>query len=171
MNATAMALDWPDLQDHVHFVETLAWTLRRERSLPAHVPLEDLVAQGMVGLVEARRRFNPECGTSFVTFAWIRVRGSILDYIRKECHQPRWKHGLDEDDYPDSTACIAEPSMELHRVLQQAEHLPAALKGVFDALVTTGGRPEDCTALLGISRSRFSSMRSQMRKQLRACVA
>lgn len=46
------------------------------------VPYEDLVGYGQVGLMEARKRFDPGRGLQFSTFAYYRIRGAILDGIR-----------------------------------------------------------------------------------------
>jgi len=51
-------------------------------SLPPHVPREDLEAYGVMGLLEALRRYDPAQGVRFETFAWHRVRGAILDHLR-----------------------------------------------------------------------------------------
>jgi RNA polymerase sigma factor for flagellar operon FliA len=66
---------------HVSLVRQIA--LRFARRIPRHVELDDLVQAGMVGLLEAVERFTPVQGASFATFAAIRVRGAIVDYVRK----------------------------------------------------------------------------------------
>jgi RNA polymerase sigma factor for flagellar operon FliA len=43
---------------------------------------EDLVSQGLLGLIESVDRYNPSFGTQFRTYALVRVRGKILDYLR-----------------------------------------------------------------------------------------
>jgi RNA polymerase sigma factor FliA len=43
---------------------------------------EDLISQGLLGLIEAVDRYNPSFGTQFRTYAVVRVRGKILDYLR-----------------------------------------------------------------------------------------
>lgn len=43
---------------------------------------QDLVSQGLLGLIEAVDRYNPGFGTQFSTYASVRVRGKILDYLR-----------------------------------------------------------------------------------------
>lgn len=43
---------------------------------------EDLVSQGLIGLIEAVDRYNPAFGTQFRTYATLRVRGKVLDYLR-----------------------------------------------------------------------------------------
>ncbi|MDR7563613.1 MAG: FliA/WhiG family RNA polymerase sigma factor [Armatimonadota bacterium] len=50
--------------------------------LPSHVPREDLESCGMLGLLEALERYDPSQGVRFETFAWYRIRGAILDYLR-----------------------------------------------------------------------------------------
>lgn len=46
--------------------------------------LDDLVQEGRLGLIEAAGRFQTGRGAQFATFATGRVRGAILDYIRRE---------------------------------------------------------------------------------------
>jgi RNA polymerase sigma factor FliA len=53
------------------------------RNLPQSVELDDLVAYGQLGLVEAARSFDPERGNRFTTFAYYRIRGAIYDGMAK----------------------------------------------------------------------------------------
>lgn len=46
------------------------------------IDYEDLVHQGLLGLIDAVDRYNPEYGTQFSTYATVRIRGKILDYLR-----------------------------------------------------------------------------------------
>lgn len=57
--------------------------------LPASVDVENLEAAGMLGLVEAADRFDPQYETEFRTFAFPRVRGAILDELRRNCPLPQ----------------------------------------------------------------------------------
>jgi len=54
----------------------------RER-LPKHVELEDLVQAGVIGLLEACRSYDGSKDAQFSTFAKFRIRGAILDSLRK----------------------------------------------------------------------------------------
>jgi RNA polymerase sigma factor (sigma-70 family) len=54
-----------------------------QRRLPPSVTFGDLVGAGNLGLVEAARRFDPTEGASFPTFARHRIRGSIVDSLRR----------------------------------------------------------------------------------------
>ncbi len=60
--------------------------------LPPSVQVEDLIQAGMIGLLEAYRNYDEDKGASFETYAGIRVRGSMLDEIRKGDWVPRSVH-------------------------------------------------------------------------------
>ncbi|WP_163935790.1 RNA polymerase sigma factor FliA [Paraferrimonas sp. SM1919] len=60
--------------------------------LPASVQLDDLLQAGMLGLLEAAGRFDGSKGASFETFAGIRIRGAMLDEVRKGDWAPRSVH-------------------------------------------------------------------------------
>ncbi|WP_417583402.1 RNA polymerase sigma factor FliA [Nitrincola sp.] len=60
--------------------------------LPSSVVLDDLVQAGMIGLLEAARKFDPGKGASFETYAGIRIRGSIIDEVRRGDWTPRSVH-------------------------------------------------------------------------------
>jgi len=51
--------------------------------------LEDLVAAGFEGLLEARNRFDPARGVAFKSFAYYRVRGAVIDAVRQNAYLPR----------------------------------------------------------------------------------
>lgn len=60
--------------------------------LPSTVEIDDLIQAGMVGLLEAAGNFDPSRGASFETFAGIRIRGAMLDDVRKQDWTPRSVH-------------------------------------------------------------------------------
>ncbi|MBU2862783.1 RNA polymerase sigma factor FliA [Reinekea forsetii] len=60
--------------------------------LPDSVQLEDLIQSGMIGLFEAAGNYDQSKGASFETYAGIRIRGSMLDEIRKGDWIPRSVH-------------------------------------------------------------------------------
>jgi RNA polymerase sigma factor for flagellar operon FliA len=83
--------------DTVEVVERHAELVRRiahhlAARLPASVEVDDLVQAGMLGLIEAWRNFDSEQGASFETYASIRIRGSMIDEIRKGDWTPRSVH-------------------------------------------------------------------------------
>ncbi|WP_299493881.1 RNA polymerase sigma factor FliA [uncultured Shewanella sp.] len=60
--------------------------------LPASVQLDDLLQAGMMGLLEASANFDGSKGAKFETFAGIRIRGSMLDEMRRGDWVPRSVH-------------------------------------------------------------------------------
>ena len=75
---------------HVSLVKRIAHHLAAR--LPSSVDIDDLMQSGMVGLLEAAGNFDPERGASFETYAGIRIRGAMLDDIRKHDWTPRSVH-------------------------------------------------------------------------------
>jgi RNA polymerase sigma factor for flagellar operon FliA len=57
--------------------------------LPAHVDEGDLVSYGLLGLIEAIKRYDPDRDVKFETYAIARIRGSILDELRALDWVPR----------------------------------------------------------------------------------
>ncbi|MDH3387140.1 MAG: RNA polymerase sigma factor FliA [Gammaproteobacteria bacterium] len=75
---------------HASLVKRIAYHLLNR--LPPTVQIDDLIQAGMVGLLEAASNFDPEMGASFETFAGIRIRGSMIDEIRRSDWTPRSVH-------------------------------------------------------------------------------
>ena len=57
--------------------------------LPADTQIEDLLQIGMIALIEASKNFDETKGASFETYASIRIRGMMLDEVRKNNWIPR----------------------------------------------------------------------------------
>ncbi|OIP40960.1 RNA polymerase sigma factor WhiG [Candidatus Desantisbacteria bacterium CG2_30_40_21] len=58
-------------------------------SMPPHVDFEDLLSYGILGLMDAIEKFDPNQGTKFRTYASTRIRGAIIDEIRHLDWVPR----------------------------------------------------------------------------------
>lgn len=59
------------------------------RSLSSEVDADELVSAGVIGLMNAVAGFEPQRGLAFSTFAVPRIRGAILDELRRQDHVPR----------------------------------------------------------------------------------
>ncbi|VAW92293.1 RNA polymerase sigma factor for flagellar operon [hydrothermal vent metagenome] len=97
MNGAAMYASEQQVTNHSQVVEKHASLVKRIachliNRLPASVQLEDLIQAGMIGLLEASKNYDPLQGASFETYAGIRIRGSMLDEIRKNDWAPRSVH-------------------------------------------------------------------------------
>ncbi|PTU30550.1 RNA polymerase sigma factor FliA [Stenotrophobium rhamnosiphilum] len=62
--------------------------------LPTSVDVNDLIQGGLIGLIEAARHYSDDKGASFETYAGIRIRGAMLDELRKSDWAPRSVHRL-----------------------------------------------------------------------------
>ena len=60
--------------------------------LPASVQIDDLIQAGMLGLLEALRQYDTSQGASFETYAGIRIRGAMIDEVRRSDWTPRSVH-------------------------------------------------------------------------------
>lgn len=75
------------VQAHLSLVKRVAYYLLAH--LPKTVALDDLIQAGMLGLLEAAQHYDPTKGAQFSTYANIRIRGNILDEVRKNDWVPR----------------------------------------------------------------------------------
>lgn len=78
------------VSQHANLVKRIAFHLLNR--LPPSVQAEDLIQAGMIGLLEAARHYDASQGASFETYAGIRVRGAMLDEIRRSDWTPRSVH-------------------------------------------------------------------------------
>ena len=75
------------LLEHLPIVRFLA--RRIHERLPQHVDIEDLVSAGVVGLMDAFAKFDPDKKVQFRSYAQFRIRGAILDSLRTLDWSPR----------------------------------------------------------------------------------
>jgi len=75
------------VERHRAFVESIARSVQSQTHVASDT--EDLVGYGLIGLLEARSRYDASRGLQFSTFAYYRVRGAILDGIGKMARLPR----------------------------------------------------------------------------------
>ncbi len=119
---------------HAELVKRIAYHLAGR--LPPSVDVEDLIQAGMLGLLEAASNFSAGRGASFETYAGIRIRGSMIDALRKLDWAPRSVHrkarevaqaireleketGREARDI-EIAAKLGMPLEEYHRVVQDA---------------------------------------------------
>jgi len=77
-------------------LESLPWARHFARSctlkLPSHLDHDDLQSAGVFGYLRAASRFNPALGCSFRGYCAVRIRGAVLDELRRWDWAPRSVH-------------------------------------------------------------------------------
>ncbi len=79
-----------NIEDYAPLVKRIAHHMMAR--MPSSVQVDDLIQAGMVGLIEASQKYDGEKGASFETYAGIRIRGAIVDEMRKGDWAPRSVH-------------------------------------------------------------------------------
>lgn len=123
--------------------------------LPSSVQVEDLIQAGMIGLLEASRNFDKTKGASFETYAGIRIRGSMLDEIRRGDWAPRSVHK--------NTRMIASAIRDLENKNKRdakdsevAEYLEISLEQYHSMLQDTNGTKIFAYEDIGVTQDSFS---------------
>jgi RNA polymerase sigma factor FliA len=78
------------IREHAPLVKRIAHHLLNR--LPDSVQVDDLIQAGMLGLLEAIKNFDASQGASFETYAGIRIKGAMLDEVRRSDWTPRSVH-------------------------------------------------------------------------------
>src|ERR1051325_3296 len=78
------------VEEYLPLVKTVVGRLAM--SLPPHVDPEDLYSSGLVGLLNAVRNYDPHAGSSFESYARVRIRGAVFDELRRLDWVPRSVH-------------------------------------------------------------------------------
>ena len=100
---------------HLGMVKRVALHLKVR--LPPFMELDELIQVGMIGLLEAARAFDPVKGQEFENFAHSRVRGAILDEVRRLSFLPRSAVAINKSH----SEATHELGAELGRTPTQAE--------------------------------------------------
>src|SRR3984893_16432558 len=75
---------------HAELVKRIAYHLVSR--MPPNVEVDDLIQSGMMGLLDAAKHYSATKGANFETYAGIRIRGAMLDEVRKSDWTPRSVH-------------------------------------------------------------------------------
>jgi RNA polymerase sigma factor for flagellar operon FliA len=110
----------PDVSQHLGLVKRVASHFHSR--LPSAIEQSDLIQAGIVGLLEALEAFDPERGNDFETFAKLRIRGAMLDEIRRAAWAPR------------STVKLAVQAREAEEKIINETGSPATHRQIADAL-------------------------------------
>jgi len=135
----------------------------------------DLFQEGVVGLVEAVERFEPQRGFKFSTYARFRIRGRALTYLQKHIKAPQIMSDSDQlalmlANLPDTQAEPdehAEDSVLLDRIYECVDCLPEKEKTAFTSVVLKEEEPKMVAKRMKISRSYLSRLLKKSWKRIR----
>ena len=83
------------IEEHSSLVHRIAYHLAAR--LPASVVVDDLIQVGMIGLLDASQQYDASQGAAFTTYATIRIRGAMLDELRRNDWAPKSVHKKHRD--------------------------------------------------------------------------
>jgi len=122
---------------------------------PPTMTQEDLEGYGVIGLIDAIEKFNEKLGTEFKNYAYTRIRGSILDEIRKQNWVPRSKwhkfnqlskgkgHFLNQGDQPDEQLIAKDMGLDITEFrqleLEYHQSMTVSLDGLGGNVSYNGG--------------------------------
>jgi RNA polymerase sigma factor for flagellar operon FliA len=77
-----------DLVMHYSYIaRTVAVEMRN--TYQKYATMDEMINQGIIALIESIERFDPDMGVKFSTFAFTKIRGAAIDYVRKQDWLPR----------------------------------------------------------------------------------
>ena len=158
--------------DHIPMVRGIASTVARR--CPHYVEYDDLLGEGLLGLVEAQNRFDPSRGVPFGAFARLRVAGAMWDFVRKEVTATQRGFvrsgtvGIDSfPQYANRALPTQHYSYAIRQLLLAATELPLRRREVI-ADVAFGLSAAETAARYGMSTRRAGHLRRRTLASLEA---
>ena len=142
MNNLALHIDSSEesrelmLERHAPLVVHIAHHLKGR--LPEQVELDDLIQAGMIGLLEASKNFQQGRGAGFETFASIRIRGAMIDEVRRNDWTPRSVYRKSRE-LSQAISKIEARSVQEARPAEIADELGITLNGYHQLLQNIRG--------------------------------
>ncbi len=122
------------VMQHASLVKRIAYHLMAR--LPPSVQVDDLIQAGMIGLLEASKSYDASQGATFETYAGIRIRGAMLDEIRRGDWAPRSLHRKVRE-VAEAVRLIEAREGRDARGAEVAEHLGISLDEYHDLLLAS----------------------------------
>lgn len=160
---------------------------RIHERLPRHVPFEDLVHAGVLGLIDALNKFDQSRHVQFSSYAKFRIRGAILDNLRELDWSPRdlrRKGRMVEQAYaqlcgtlgraPSENEVARELGLELHELQSLLAELDGLELGSLCIESSHGGKEEDLLDYLPSKNEEtpfFACLRAEQKELLAAAIS
>ena len=147
---------------------------RAKLSSGTRLDLDELAAEGLLGLVQAATRYRPELGAWFPSYASRRVRGQIYDRIRADKDwllrdlPDDWREEPDPRPRPDE---LAEAEDRKRWIRLAVSRLPAAEREVITAYHLDGRKLREIAEERGVDDTRISQIKRAGLARLRVKLA
>jgi RNA polymerase sigma factor (sigma-70 family) len=167
---------------YLPLVEKIAASIHR--SINQNVELDELVSMGVLGLLDAASRIDPTAST-FDSYAYMRIRGTILDSLGNTAPLPRKTHRLVRAGRLHVRPIATDPRklewvraphrcparrIDGERAIRALVLLPARLRDMLHAIYFHDRSLSELAATFGLSISRVSRLRDQGLRQLRGLL-
>ncbi|MBT3339659.1 MAG: sigma-70 family RNA polymerase sigma factor [Planctomycetes bacterium] len=172
--------------------EPLVWYVvnRIKNRLPISVSEEELYASGMYGLLKAARSYDPSRGAEFKTYAYHKIRGAVLDDLRRADYLPRSfrdearKSGVDapaivglpcdEDGHESLGATEATQSCETEDLsaatAREIAKLPQKMQQMMTMYYQDGMKMREIADAMHLTESRVSQIHANALSRLRRAM-
>lgn len=154
---------------YIEFARRVVRSYVHHRKVPGRYPLDELLSAGHVGLMSAVRRFDPERGWKFETFAARRIRGAVKDELRSN-PPPVAGDGTENED----RVCPYAVQREERRTNEQLERvrgawleLDARARAVLDLTVMRQIEIPEAARLMRMSERTLHDLRRAAIRRLR----
>ncbi len=174
--------EWDDVESRLRLIEAyqplvfkVVMALR-----PPEAVVMDMIQEGTLGLIEAVERFDHERGVRFSTFATYRIRGRVLNSLRR--NRPS-EYSLDMEGGADGSlaARLADPASDaallsvedevtVAQMREAMAALPARERVILEATYVDARAPRSVAAELRISLSHFYRLQKQAIARMRQLV-
>jgi len=141
---------WDLVEQYLPLVKSIVSRMRIY--FPSHIDVEDIYSVGVTGLISASKNFDPERGHSFGNYASLRVRGSLLDELRRIDWMPRverintkkYKRAVEElEQRLNRQATDEEICTELNLTKIEHERMKEQRKSIYMIPLDSSPNPDD----------------------------
>lgn len=150
------------------WIKVVVYKLLKEKNL-LHLDIETLIAAGNLGYSQALQRFDPDRGAKLKTFAEHRIRGAVLDEVRKMIGDERVKNKRPQQvvfdfDMIDTNNSIenVESQMAINQMIENFNFEPREMLVL--KMKAEGYTIDEIAKELGLSNSRASQLVALVKK-------
>ena len=133
-------------------------------------PFDDLVQEGMLGVLEARKRFDPDRGVKFTTYAAFWVKKMILQFLDSEMQYRSKNVELNEDILPDHEAqpeTASTPAHEDDQALSLPDDMPKIEQTVLRMLYEQHKPLSEIAGEMNLRREKVRQLKQKALRRLR----